>query len=194
MGLKKVDEITLKIKGSIEEFIKILEEKGFKVADEFLLDDTYFIPVTLDIASMTVREILSYAVLIRDIEDYTDKTKTKKITYKMKKIDEEGNILEQSSINCDITNIEDAKKLLTAIGYRPIMRIKENDVVYEKDGYEIVVKDVENGEKLIEVESDEKFDSIDKLIQKILEYELPVYTDNYFVKKAEIELEKVLNK
>lgn len=39
-----------------------------------------------------------------------------------------------------------------------------------------------------------EFDTIEKLIDKISELELPIYTDNYFVKKAEIGLDKVLNK
>ena len=44
-------------------------------------------------------------------------------TYKIKNIDEKGNILNQESINCNILDIEDAKKLLKAIGYEEIMKI-----------------------------------------------------------------------
>ena len=39
-------------------------------------------------------------------------------------------------------------------------------------------------------ESDE-LNTIDKLIKKINEINIPIYTDNYFVKKAEIELDKI---
>lgn len=41
--------------------------------------------------------------------------------------------MNQESVNCDILEIEDAKKLLKAIGYKEIMNIKEDNVVYEKD-------------------------------------------------------------
>ena len=60
----------------------------------------------------------------------------------------------------------------------------------------MAIKDINNGDKLIEIETEENndFDTIEKLIKKVNELEIPIYTDNYFVKKAEIELDKVLNR
>ena len=72
------------------------------------------------------------------------------------------------------------------------MNIKEDDIVYEKDGFELAIKDVLNGDNLIEVETTSEYDTIDKLIKKINEINIPIYTDTYFVKKAEVELEKIL--
>ena len=196
MGIKESNEITVKIKVKLDKFYKLVEEKGFKVVNKFSMDDTYFIPKTLKLETMSTREILSKAVLIRDIKSGISDRITKKITLKIKNFDECGNILSQESINCDILNIEDAKKLLRAIGYKEIMNIKEDDVVYEKDGFELAIKDINNGDKLIEVETEENndFDTVEKLIKKVNELEIPIYTDNYFVKKAEIELDKDLNR
>ena len=196
MGIKESNEITVKIKVKLDKFYKLVEEKGFKVVNKFSMDDTYFIPKTLKLETMSTREILSKAVLIRDIKSEISDRITKKITFKIKNFDEYGNILSQESINCDILNIEDAKKLLRAIGYKEIMNIKEDDVVYEKDGFELAIKDINNGDKLIEVETEENndFDTVEKLIKKVNELEIPIYTDNYFVKKAEIELDKVLDR
>lgn len=196
MGIKESNEITVKIKVKLDKFYKLVEEKGFKVVNKFSMDDTYFIPKTLKLEKMSTREILSKAVLIRDIKSGISDRITKKITFKIKNFDECGNILSQESINCDILNIEDAKKLLRAIGYKEIMNIKEDDVVYEKDGFELAIKDINNGDKLIEIETEENndFDTIEKLIKKVNELEIPIYTDNYFVKKAEIELDKVLGR
>lgn len=196
MGIKESNEITVKIKVKLDKFYKLVEEKGFKVVNKFSMDDTYFIPKILKLETMSTREILSKAVLIRDIKSGISDRITKKITFKIKNFDECGNILSQESINCDILNIEDAKKLLRAIGYKEIMNIKEDDVVYEKDGFELAIKDINNGDKLIEIETEENndFDTIEKLIKKVNELEIPIYTDNYFVKKAEIELDKVLNR
>lgn len=196
MGIKESNEITVKIKVKLDKFYKLVEEKGFKVVNKFSMDDTYFIPKTLKLETMSTREILSKAVLIRDIKSGISDRITKKITFKIKNFDECGNILSQESINCDILNIEDAKKLLRAIGYKEIMNIKEDDVVYEKDGFELAIKNINNGDKLIEIETEENndFDTIEKLIKKVNELEIPIYTDNYFVKKAEIELDKVLNR
>ena len=74
------------------------------------------------------------------------------------------------------------------------MNIKEEDIVYEKDGFELAIKNINNGDKLIEIEETEELNTIEKLIQKVNEIGIPIYTDNYFVKKAEIELDKILNK
>ena len=87
-------------------------------------------------------------------------------------------------------------RLLQVIGYKKIMNIKEDDIVYEKDGLELAIKDIKNGEKLIEIETEdnEEFNTIDKLISKVDEIDIRIYKDNYFVKKAEIELNKILER
>lgn len=189
------NEITVKLKCSIEEICKLLENKNFKIVEKFILDDTYFIPKDLDIKGMTHREILSRALLLRDITDFIPERKVVKLTFKSKQIDEQGNILSQSKVDCEILNAETGKALVEAIGYRQLMNIKENDVVYEKDNLNIAVKDIENGDKLIEVETVEdnnELDTIEKIKQKISELQIPIDTNDYFVKKAEIELAKVL--
>lgn len=195
MSLKQSNEITLKIKGRLNEFYKIAEEKGFKIVDKFSMDDTYFIPANVNLDKTNVRNILSKAVLVREIVEKMTKGRKKFITFKIKNFDEKGNILNQKSINCKILNTEEAKEILTAIGYKEIMNIKENDIVYEKDGLQMTVKEIKNGDNLIEIETEERgeLDTVEKLIQQVNKIGIPVYTDNYFVKKAEIELEKLLS-
>ena len=94
----------------------------------------------------------------------------------------------------EIESIEDAKKLLQAIGYREIMNIKENDTEYRKNGFQLAIKDIINGDKLIEIEENEKYDTIEKIIKELEKQDIPIFTDNYFVKKAEVELNKILNR
>lgn len=196
MSLKESNEIILKIKCELNEFYKIIEEKGFKIIDEFSMDDTYFVPKEVDLDKTDIRDTLSKALLVRDIIGKMSNKRTKLITFKIKNFDKAGNILNQESINCNILEIEDAKKLLKVIGYKEIMNIKENDVVYEKDGFQLAVKNIKDGDNLIEIETEEndEIDTIEKLIQKVNKMGIPVYTDDYFVKKAEIELEKILRK
>lgn len=196
MSLKKSNEITVKIKGNLKEFYKIIESKNFKIVDKFSMNDSYFIPEKLKLSEMSTRKILSNAILIRDIRDKISGKTVKKITFKIKQFDEDGNIVNQSAINCNVYEVEEAKKLFEAIGYKQIMNIYEEDIVYEKDGLQLAIKDIKNGEKLIEVETEEseELNTIDKLIKKINEINIPIYTDNYFVKKAEIELDKILGR
>ena len=196
MAIDDCNEITVKIKGDINSFYENIKGKGFKEVDRFSIDDTFFIPANIELDKMSTREILSNAVIVR-IVDRPPKKTVRNITFKKKQFDDEGNILSQSKVECGIENSEDAKKLLSAIGYKEIMRIKEDDIAFGKDGFEFAVKDIENGEKLIESEPSKKikeFDNIEKLKKMFDEYEIPIYKDNYFVKKAEIELDKILKR
>lgn len=76
------------------------------------------------------------------------------------------------------------------------MEITEDDVCYSKDGLELVLKNVKNGDNLIEVETKDidGLRTVEDLKGKMLELNLPIDTSNFFVKKAEVELEKVLRK
>ena len=173
----------------------MLEEKGFKIKNVFSLDDIFMIPENLDISNMSTRDILKQAVLIREVNRKLVNKIERKIIFKKKQIDREGNILSQQSIKCSIQDREEAKKLLLAMGYKEIMQVVEDDVEYIKDEFSILLKDVINGDNLIEVEVEEnniELDSIEKLKQKLNQLQIPIYTDNYFVKKAEIELDKIL--
>ena len=195
MSLKESNEITVKTKGEIEDLYRILEEREYKIIDEFYMDDSYFIPNNIEIEKMSTRWILSKAVLVRDIVSKMKDTK-KKITFKIKEIDEKGNILKQNAISCDIFNIEDAKNLLKAIGYKEIMNIKESDLVYEKDGIPLAIKNIINGDNLIEIETDDRdgFRTIQELKETVNKLDIPIETNDYFVKKAEIELDKILKR
>lgn len=190
------NEITLKITSDLKDFYNILENKGFKIVDRFSLDDIYFIPKDTDINKLSPRQILDHYILIRNITQYMpNEYKVIKMTYKEKNIADTGEIIDQKNIDCEIKNIQDGKNILNAIGYKKIMNIKENDIVYGKDGFEIAVKDILNGENLIEIETVKnniELDTIEKLKAKLNELQLPIDTNDYFVKKAEIELKKVL--
>ncbi len=76
------------------------------------------------------------------------------------------------------------------------MNIKENDVIYYKNNFELALKFVKNGDLLIEIETEEntKWDTIDKIKQIIDHINLPIEKNKYFIKKAENELNKILKR
>ncbi len=189
------NEITVKLKCSIEELKKLLEINGFKLVQKYFLNDTYFIPKELNKEEMTPREILSKAILLRDITELIPKRKIVKLTFKSKKINSIGIILEQRKTECELTDATEGKAFLQAIGYTELMNIKENGTEYEKEQLKISIKDIQNGDQLIEVETVEEnteLNTIEKIKQKISELQIPIDTNDYFIKKAEIELKKVL--
>ena len=192
-SMKLSNEITVKLKCTVEEICKILESKGFQFVERYLLDDIYYIPNTINIKNMSERDILSKAIILRNVEGYIpNKYRESKLTYKKKEIDQEGNIVKQSKVDCKIIDSNDGKKFLEAIDYKAIMQIKEFDYLYKKNELQICIKDVLNGDKLIEIEENEQLDTIDKIKQELERLNLPVNTNDYFIKKAEIELRKIL--
>ena len=197
MGIKQENEITMKVNCGISELCKILEDNGFKVVDLFTLNDIFMIPNTLKSKTkeLTSREILKDAILIRDIKNQLKENRTKKITFKKKEFNQNGDILNQESINCDILDIDEAVNLFQAIHYFKIMNINERDIVYGKGDFKIAIKDIRNGDNLIEVETvsnNDNIDTIEKLKTQIINLQIPVDTSNFFVKKAEIELDKII--
>ena len=165
--MKLSNEITVKLKCTVEEICKILESKGFQFVERYLLDDIYYIPNTINIKNMSERDILSKAIILRNVEGYIpNKYRESKLTYKKKEIDQEGNIVKQSKVDCKIIDSNDGKKFLEAIDYKAIMQIKEFDYLYKKNELQICIKDVLNGDKLIEIEENEQLDTIDKIKQE----------------------------
>ena len=195
--MKENNEITLRIKGSLENFERELEEKGYEKSRHFILDDVYMIPKDLNIEKMSTREIISKAVIIRKVDDITKQEISSDLLYKIKKFNEKGEILEQKNIRLKVLDCEEAEKFLQAIGYRKIMNIIEEDYEYKKDNFSFITKNVKNGDKMIEVETEannSSMETIDKL-KKFLESEnLPLDYSDLFVKKAEVELDKILGR
>ena len=194
MAEKVENEITVKVLCSENELLDCLIKQGFKEGRTFSLDDYYYIPSELDIQNMTTREILSKAIILRYIVD--DGKIIQKIIFKVKNIADNGDIISQKAINCDILNIEDAKKLFESLDYYEIMNIKENDIIYYKNKFELAIKFIENSDILIEIEteSNTEWDTIEKIKTIISEMKLPIEKGEYFIKKAENELNKILNR
>lgn len=138
------NEITVKIKCSVNQLINQLENENFKIIEKFYLQDKYFIPKGMNTKEHTSREILSNAILLRNFDEELPRRKQYKMTFKRKQIDKKGNITQQEKAECEILNIEDGKKFLNSIGYIEIMEINEFDLVFEKKGLKIAIKDIEN--------------------------------------------------
>ena len=192
MPIKQENEITIRILCSKEELIRHLEEKGLKKWRKFTLDDHYLIPKILKLEELTVREILAKAVIVRNIDN--DGKIVNKITFKSKNINEKGEIVSQTATSCEVLDYTEAIRLFEELGYYEIMNIIEDDIIYYNDKIELAIKDVYNGDLLIETETNNNITTIEELKEKIESLEIPFEKDNYFVKKAEERIGKVLNK
>ena len=192
MSIKEENEITIKVACSNDELIKHLINKGFNEGRKFTIDDYYLIPKDINMNQLSTREILAKAIIIRYIVD--DGEIIQKITFKKKNINSDGEIISQKATNCDVLDYKSALDLFYELGYHQIMNIKESDVIYFKDELELAIKFIENGNTLIEIETNENFETVDKLKKLVKELEIPIENSNYFVKKEEDALNKLLNR
>lgn len=194
------NEITVKISCSLQEMYNILESKGFSMIDKYNLEDIYYINKDIDIKKQSIRDILKKYILIRKVtqfipDDFIKSYTVLELTLKSKNIASDGIIISQDKIDCQIQDIKQGKEFIEALGYKNLMTIKERAIVYGKGKLKLAIKDIENSEKLIEIETidnDPEFDTTEKLKEKINDLKIPINTNDYFVKKAEIELKKIL--
>ena len=83
-------------------------------------------------------------------------------------------------------------RLFEELGYYEIMNIIEDDIIYYNDKIELAIKDVYNGDLLIETETNKNITTIEELKEIIERLEILFEKDNYFVKKAEETLDRIL--
>ena len=195
------NEITVSINCSLQEIYNLLENKGFSIVDKYNMEDIYYIQKDIDIKKHSIEETLKNYVLIRKVtqfipDNFVDSYNVNKLIFKSKEIASDGSIIRQDKKDCIIKYIYEGIEFIEALGYKELMTIKEKAIVYGKDDLQLVIKDVENSENLIEIETKEnnkKLDTIDKLKNIVRELQIPIKANNYFVKKAEIELKKLIN-
>lgn len=195
--MKESNEITLRIKGDVESLKKILEKKGYTKREHFILYDIFMIPNYIEIKKLSTREIISKAIIIRKVEDIENSEIRRDLSYKIKKINDRGEILEQKSIKLKIFDCQEAEIFLQTIGYKKIMNIIEEDYSYKKGNIILTTKNIKDGDKMIEVETQEnsqQLNTVDKLKEILKAENLPLDFNDCFVKKAEVELNKILKR
>ena len=133
---------------------------------------------------------MSKAVIIRNIGN--DGKIVNKITFKKKNINEKGEIVSQTATSCEVIDYTEGIRLFEELGYYEIMNIIEDDIIYYNDNIELAIKDIYNGDLLIEIETNNNITTIEELKEIIESLEISFEKENYFVKKAEERLDKIL--
>ena len=185
------NEITVEVDTSLEELISILESKGFKLKEESDLNDIYLInknDKTGDYLSM-----LNKCVLIRNAI-YDNKEK-KTLLYKYKEYNEAKEITKQGKVEVKIDDIDSSKLLFEKLGFEELIRINDHMLVYASDKDELVVQYVNNKHVYIEIEDEcyhinRTYNSIEEMKSVIIDNSIPIKDNNYFAKKAEVELQE----
>lgn len=188
--MKFEHEVTVEIDCSLEQLKTILEKNKFKVVDEYELSDIYMIRKDKT-EEKDKLELLKNCVLIRNIIE-EDKD-TKKITYKYKEYNDQKEIIKQGKVDCSITSIEEAQQLLEAIDYQEFIKLYDHLIVYSNGEDELAIQLVNNKHIYIEVEEycnriDKKYSGLEEMKGVFKKYNIPIKNNDYFVKKAEVEI------
>ena len=191
--MKIEKEITIEINCTYKKLIKILNKNGFKLQEEYNVYDKYMIQ-DKDIKHSNYLDTLKKAIILREIS-MPNKDSIKRIVYKYKNYNNLFEIIEQGKINCNVNNIMDAKELLNKMNYNELIKVNNHLETYANGEDQINIQYVNNKHIYIEIDYKAKFINkeyrdIDEMKNVISKYKIPIKENNYFVKKAEIELKE----
>ena len=189
------NEITVEVNTNLEELISILESKGFKLKEKYDLNDIYLIN-KLD-KKGDYLSMLNKCILIRHIIE--ENKETKMLTYKYKEYNDNKEITKQGKVKVKIDDIDNSKLLFEKLNFEELIRINDHMLVYATDKDEVVIQNVNNKHIYIEIEDEchyanRVYKSIDEMKDVIRNNNIPIKNNDFFVKKAEIELQETYGK
>ena len=192
--MKYENEITVQVTCSYEELHNLLIKQGFKIIKKYTIIDEYLISKDYDLRNKNYLDILKECVIVRYIENIV-----KELLYKYKDYSNNGDIIKQAKVSCKVNDIKEASNFMKTIGYKELIHIQNNSVVYTNDKIEFAVQLVNDKYIFIELEDkseylNKTYSSIEEMKEEINLYNLPIVKDKYFAKKAAIILEDELNK
>lgn len=149
-------EITVKLEENEKDAFNKLEKQGFEKIRESDIDDIYLTTKLGKLTKENIQYILKKSVLLRKLT--INGNEIKKITYKNKEIDKNGEVLSEQKINIPCDDLDNAEKLFKALDFGELVEVKYHVTVYKKDNIEFAFQDVENLGTLIEFENTEDFE------------------------------------
>ena len=188
-------EITVEVCVDLSSLIKILEENDFELKEVYDLNDIYLI--NKNDKEDDYLSMLNKCVLIRDIIEVDKETKL--FTYKYKEYKQNKERTRQGKVKVKIDDINNSKLLFEKLGFEELIRINDHMLVYATDKDELVIQNVNGKHIYIEIEdkcnyADRFYNSIDEMKKVITDNNIPIKNNDFFVKKAEIELQETYNK
>lgn len=178
-------EICLKSNVPFEELKSIMFNIGFKVQEDFQMNDIYMINKNIDISLDNKDVIFKDNVLVRE-------TVGKRILLvnKIKELDDNGVVIGERSVKCPINDSISGYNFLCSIGYKKAFELKDHNLLLTNGVNEIYIQDVEGLGTYVEMEQKNLLlentngDTIDELVNSIKKYDLPLDYSNISVKKA----------
>ena len=182
------NEITVRLKWSLDETKINFVNRGFHLEESFILKDIYIIKDNIDIKNTSNLEILSKAVIIREC---IGSETIKMLVYKDKKYDETRNTINSIKYSCPLVDIEKTYELLTKVGFKECFRYEQECLSYAIGDKNILIEYIPELGLFAEFKNKDK--NVEELISDLNELNIPYYEDNYFVKKASLMIDEIKN-
>ena len=190
--MKKELEICVRSLVSFDEMKQKMISMGFHIQEDFQLNDIYMIKQEKEVT--IENDIFSSYVLIRE-------TVGKKImlVLKNKTINEKGEIINQTSLKCPISKVDDGYNFMIGLGYKKVFELKDHNILLSNGKNEIYIQDVEGLGVYVEMEqknillNNNNGDSLEQLIANLKKYQLPIDENDFFAKKSYDMLKKISN-
>lgn len=178
-------EICLKSNVSFEEIKNIMFDIGFKVQEDFQMNDIYMINKDVDISLDNKDIIFKDNILVRETVG-----KRTLLVNKIKKLDDNGIVIGERKVKCPIADSLSGYNFLCSIGYKKVFELKDHNLLVTNGVNEIYIQDVEGLGTYIEMEQKNLLlkntngDTIEELVNTIKKYNLPLDYSDISVKKA----------
>lgn len=183
-------EITTIVKQNLKEIDNILSKQGFKIIRKSNIKDRYISQEINKLNKDNILEVLSKSLIIRYL-NINNKDIIKKLTYKNKKI-KDNKILTEEKIDINVDDLDKTEQLLSAIGFKKLVDVKYDVIVYQKDNLEFAFQQVEGLGLLLEYESTKDYENYTnneilkekkKMIDEVKKYNIEISND-FDIKKA----------
>lgn len=149
-------EITTRVKDSLENIDKNLINKNFEIIRKSRIEDVYLSNIKNSLTVNNINDFLSKSILVRYLDE--NGNIYKKITYKDKKY--VNNVLQyEEKINISIDNTQNAICLFEKLGFKKLVTVKYDCIVYSDKKLELAFQNVENLGLLLEYENKNDFDN-----------------------------------
>ena len=178
-------EICLKSNVSFEEIKNIMFDIGFKVQEDFQMNDIYMINKDVDISLDNKDIIFKDNILVRETVG-----KRTLLVNKIKKLDDNGVVIGERKVKCPIADSLSGYNFLCSIGYKKVFELKDHNLLVTNGVNEIYIQDVDGLGTYIEMEQKNLLlkntngDTIEELVNTIKKYNLPLDYSDISVKKA----------
>ena len=183
--MKKELEICVRSLVRFEELKAKMMDMGFKVQEDFQLNDIYMIENDREISMDVADDILSNYVLVRETVG-----KRIMLVLKNKKINENGEIVSQKSVKCQISNKDEGYNFMLNLGYKKFLELNDHNVLLTNGKNEIYIQDVSGLGVYLEMEQknllldNNNGDTLEEMIDNLKQYNLPIDDGDFFAKKA----------